>query len=346
MSQSVSRLEDWTQDGQRASLKKASTSDDGATYLSYDIFLALSVFGGFLALDHLYLRSLPTFAAKLFVNFTCFGVWWLYDALRAVFHHKVVKLYGVSIPVVGQTDIGAGVFSKPESKKHYRFLTYAIALFAGGIVGADSFLVGDKADGFIRLICFLTGILSPIAIFIWVKKMIMFFVDPPTTMAYHSDYFGYTGLSLKDSILYGIPIVGTLLKWYDDLDLSWLSGGPLTSLWNGIIKMFTSTGAMSVLPAGDLYKQAADAGAMKEAAKKAQVGGADAIPLAAAAIPLAAVANADGLNAVHYVLIGTLVVIILGGAFVTYHRHVPTESDDSPPEPGVFRVPPPKEHAP
>jgi hypothetical protein len=384
MGLSISRLVDWTVDGIKDTRDKDAKGDSSGTYLSYDIFLVLSVFGGLIALDHLYLRSPHTFLAKMAVNFTCFGAWWLYDALRAVFHSNVVKLHGISIPVVGQTDIGAGVFSKPEpSQKHYRFLLYAVSLMVGGIVGAASFVVGNKMDGFIRLICFLTAILAPISIFIWIKNLILFFTNPPGVLARHPEFFGYPGISMKDQLIYYIPIIGDLMRKYDEFEMPAFSlsaiTSPLTTFWTFITSLFSPKnwqGAIGALSPSGLYGTALDESKLKEAQGKVrglgvktnktdetpniqpgaetpkpsappleQSGGFAAIATSAAAATSAAtsaataVAATDGLNNLHYVFIGTLVVIILGGAFLSYYRakNERTEQDDSPPEPGVFR---------
>lgn len=377
MGLSISRLVDWTADGLKDTRDKDAKGDSSGTYLSYDIFLVLSVFGGLIALDHLYLRSPHTFLAKIAVNFMCFGAWWLYDAMRAVFHSNVVKLHGISIPVVGQTDIGAGIFSKPEpSQKHYRFLVYAVSLIFGGIVGADSFVVGNKMDGFIRLICFLTAILAPISIFIWIKNLIVFFTNPPGVLAKHPEFFGYPGISMKDQLIYNIPFIGELFKKYDEFEMPAFNlsaiTSPLTAFWTLITSLFSPKdwqGAIGALSPSGLYGSALDESKLAAAQGKsgsavAETAQTDETPSVqpgnetpkASAPPKSNVENgttgklmvgglaiaampADGLNNLHYVFIGTLVVIILGGAFLSYYRakNERTEQDDSPPEPGVFR---------
>lgn len=366
MGLSISRLVDWTADGLKDTRDKDAKGDSSGTYLSYDIFLVLSVFGGLIALDHLYLRSPHTFLAKIAVNFMCFGAWWMYDALRAVFYSNVVKLHGISIPVVGQTDIGAGVFGKPEpSQKHYRFLVYAVSLIFGGIVGADSFVVGNKMDGFIRLICFLTAILAPISIFIWVKNLILFFTNPPGVLAKHPEFFGYPGISVKDQLIYSIPFIGELFKKYDEFEMPAFSLGaitsPLTTFWTFITSLFSPKdwqGAIGALSPSGLYGSALDesklAAAGKprstetpEASETPEVSETPGTPGTQALKPSALMVGGlaiaampeDGLNNLHYVFIGTLVVIILGGAFLSYYRakNDGTEQNDSPPEPGVFR---------
>ena len=99
-------------------------------HLSYDMFWMLSIFGGILALDHLYLRSPLTFLAKLVVNILAFGVWWLYDCTQATFNKDVVKMYGLGVPSQGPKGIGAGVMveDKPD-EKHMNFFKYSICFF-------------------------------------------------------------------------------------------------------------------------------------------------------------------------------------------------------------------------
>ena len=68
MSSGVSQIGYWreTNKAQSAGPNAANTDEGGpgATYLSYNVFLGLSVIGGLLALDHLYLRSPLTFLAQ------------------------------------------------------------------------------------------------------------------------------------------------------------------------------------------------------------------------------------------------------------------------------------------
>ena len=188
----VSQINYW-RESKKPSNDKTNTSEGGpgATYLSYDVFLGLSVIGGALGLDHLYLRSPLTFIAKIIVNILTFGSWWIYDASQAVFNKDVVKVFGLGIPGFGPKGIGAGVVaSDVPDKKHMAFFIYALALFFGGIFGLDSFIVGDKQSGFIRLICLITGILAPIAIFWWLFNLAKFFFKTKDVTSQHWEYFG------------------------------------------------------------------------------------------------------------------------------------------------------------
>jgi len=183
--------------------------DEGKTdsvYLSYNVFLGLSILGGYFALDHLYLRSPVTFLAKLIVNVLCFGVWYWYDALQAVWNSDVVKLYGLSVPMLGPKGIGAGVLAKEKpSKMHWNFLIYSICLIFGGMFGLDSFLVGDNRSGLIRLLSLISVIGAPIAIAWWAYNLFWFFTDTEYTINSNASFFGRASGSFTSRLLSFIP---------------------------------------------------------------------------------------------------------------------------------------------
>lgn len=201
MSSSVSQLEYWREvnkpiqngakDATINTTKMGEGGGPGASFLSYDVFLGLTVLGGFLALDHLYLRSPMTFFAKLIINILFLGVWWLYDASQAIFNRDAVKVFGLGVPGMGPKGIAAGVLAadKPD-KKHMAFFIYGLALLFGGIFGLDSFIVGDKQSGFIRLICLITGLLAPVAIFWWLANLFKFTFKTKDVTSLYWEYFG------------------------------------------------------------------------------------------------------------------------------------------------------------
>lgn len=197
MSSSVSQIEYWREPNKIGNkndtnnVNNASEGGAGATYLSYDMFMALSILGGGLALDHLYLRSPLTFLAKLIVNVLTFGTWWLYDATQAVFNRDVVKVFGLGVPGLGPKGIAAGVLgSDIPDKKHMAFFIYSLALMLGGMFGLDSFILGDKISGIIRLVCLITIILAPIAIFWWLLNLGKFFFQTKDVTSLYWEYFG------------------------------------------------------------------------------------------------------------------------------------------------------------
>jgi hypothetical protein len=189
---SVSQINYW-RESKKPDTPKTNTTEGGpgGAFLSYDMFIALSVLGGLFGLDHLYLRSPLTFIAKIIVNFLTFGSWWLYDASQAVFNKDVVKVFGLGVPGLGPKGIGAGMLaSDVPDKKHMAFFIYGLALMMGGIFGLDSFIVGDKQSGFIRLICLITAIFAPIAMFWWLYKMVRFFFKTKDVTNQYWEYFG------------------------------------------------------------------------------------------------------------------------------------------------------------
>ena len=194
----------------------SNTNSEGAeagTYLSYEVFLGLSVLGGFFGLDHLYLRSPLTFLAKFFVNLFCFGVWWVYDASQAVFHADTVKVYGLGLPGWGPLGIGAGVLSKPiPDKKHLRFFLYSIALFFGGLIGLDSFITGDRQFGIIRLLCAVSFILLPVSGLEWGSNLFSYFTDTEGVIDEHHQFFGAPHRSLANRMRSRFPLLGWLFS--------------------------------------------------------------------------------------------------------------------------------------
>ncbi len=158
---------------------------------SYTLFWVLSVLGGLLALDHLYLRSPLTFLAKIIVNIFGLGLWWIYDATQASFNKDVVKVYGLGIPGMGPKGIGAGSLSaEKHDPKHANFLIYSMALIFGGLFGIDSFITGNSKLGFIRLISLISVIFTPFAILYWLFNLGKFFFKTESIIEQNWEYFG------------------------------------------------------------------------------------------------------------------------------------------------------------
>jgi hypothetical protein len=220
MSSSVSQVEYWL-GAEKGANQKSNSGDgeeggDGAAYLSYNVLMGLTVIGGFFALDHLYLRSPLTFVAKIVINIFFFGVWWLWDALQVIFNRDVIKVFGIGIPSLGPKGIAAGVLANDvPDKKHMAFFIYGLALILGGIFGIDSFIVGDKQTGFIRLVCLLTGIFTPIAVVWWLYNLGVFMFSTKTVTNTYWEYFGAPQpfdqtLTLGQKILIKFPFLQKL----------------------------------------------------------------------------------------------------------------------------------------
>ena len=200
MSPSVSQLDYWRHaekplsEGAQAAFN-TKEGGPGAAFLSYNTFLALSVLGGFFALDHLYLRSPLTFLAKLVINILFLGVWWLYDASQAVFHRDVVKVFGVQAPGIGFTGIGQGIgagvlASDVPDKKHMAFFYYALAVLLGGAFGVDFFLTGHNRLGFFQLFLFITFIFAWVPFVWYIYKVVRLFVYTDDVIKQNHEYFG------------------------------------------------------------------------------------------------------------------------------------------------------------
>ena len=341
-----------------------NNNDNGgpkAVYLSYDLFLGLSVLGGFFALDHLYLRSPLTFLAKFFMNIMFFGIWWLYDALQAVFHGEVVQAYGLGIPGLGPKGIAGGVLSKEvPDKKHLNFFIYAIALMLGGIFGADSFLVGDKQSGFIRMIMLVSVILAPCAIIWWGYNIFRFFFNTKGLISENGNYFGVPQTSAFSKMFPWLSALNPL-EWITNF-LQNIFGPPIGALKESLNATTVAIqGATKVAGEGigmigtvataipETIKQISSLGTASPGKSMLDAALSGAAP--SAGPDLAAVQSAaeqkggsqeSGLNILPYTLLGTVAAIAAAGFGTTYYRSKNVASpqrDDTPPEPGVLRKP-------
>ena len=372
----MSQLKYWREE-EKNSNANANASGAKTDALSYHVFLGLSVLGGAIGLDHLYLRSPLTFLAKCVVNMLFFGVWWFYDAAQAIFNSDVVKVYGLGVPGLGPKGIAAGVLSSDTpSKKHMNFFVYALALIAGGVFGLDSFLVGDKQSGLIRLISMISMIGLPVALGWWAYKLFTFFFYTKTVTAQYKDFFGAPGESTEDqtsgfftriimrvldtvrgpaelilkpvtdTVQMGIKTAGdTAAMGLQTVDRTVALGQTLVDQSSKIATQVTEavdavSQAGSFLPATSLYSSITPE-AVKSAKSALQSGGAF---VNSAKSALQSGGAAEDLNASSYVLLGTLLIVACSGFIATFLRsnfrsnHVP-QRDDAPPEPGVFREP-------
>jgi TM2 domain-containing membrane protein YozV len=344
MSTRVSQVKYWLEGETN---NNSAEAQGGARFLSYEVFLALSVFGGFLALDHLYLRSPLTFLAKLAVNVLCFGLWWVYDALQAVFNTKSVKIYGLGVPGFGPKAIGAGVLASdiPDAK-HLRFFIYAVCLFFGGIFGLDSFLVGDPRTGIIRILCFISLIFIPIALLIWGYKVFMFFTNTQYVIEMNAAYFGSSYdmegrvsgfLSYLIDTFIGEPIVKPITRTIDGVtqtvDKALTLGTTIVD--KASLAAEAASKSFGALPGTSLYK-AVTAEEIQKAKTKLEESGQN--------LKGGGLKEESNLNVLPYTLLGTFSVITLLGLLLTLYRSKNVsffqpvkQYDDIPPEPGVFR---------
>jgi hypothetical protein len=342
MGTTVSNLKFWLEELELFGNKEEKGD---SIYLSYKVFLGLTIVLGFFGLDHLYLRSPLTFLAKFIVNILFFGVWYVYDVSHALFNSDVVKLYGLGVPILGPKGIAAGVLSKEEpSKLHWNFFIYGLCLMMGGAFGLDSFLVGDNQTGAIRIILLISFIGAPIAIGWWIYHMFLFFTDTEGVINNNGDFFGKEGGSFKSRLFGMIPkFVLNIIEMFI---------GPLTGLVSAATAPITAA-VTTVGKTADAAKAAAQEIPALADNIKGIVSAASSIgsitPLTATATQGALQTSSNtqraqtggNLNALPYTLLGTVAIISAAGLLLTYFRskrNAP-EQDDSPPEPGVLRKP-------
>ena len=213
----VNQIDYWNEDISNISKTNEiqSTPEGKPGQLSYNMFLKLSVIGGFFALDHFYIRSPLTGFAKIFINIVFFGAWWLYDASNAFFNSDIIKVFGLSIPGIGPKGIGAGCLSEEPDKKHMAFLIYGVALFFGGLFGLDSFITGDTASGGIRILCLISVLFAPVAIIWWLFNMFTFVFKPKDVINKYWEFFGAPP-SKEESVVLKmaaqVPFFGKILE--------------------------------------------------------------------------------------------------------------------------------------
>ena len=340
----VSHLKYW-REGDDPANANINEGKDGASFLSYNTFVLLSLLGGYIALDHLYLRSPWTFLAKIGVNLFFFGAWWIWDAAQTLFNEDTVRLYGLSVPLVDQR-VGAGFLAKDiPDKKHFRFFSYAAALIFGGIFGLDSFLVGQTEFGLFRLICTITIIFLPISMINWIYKLYQFFVNTKDVVEEYANFFGASkGPSAADrfsgwfykflqSFLDPVitPITSTIDKGLDAYDrtLTVVDNTLKTSsdIISGVGKLINaSSKASSVLPGTSLYSTIT--GPALESAKASQKGG--------------SLTQTDkSLNLLPYTLVATILLVFATGFYKNYSK-TNAKKDDTPPQPSTVSNTPPR----
>ena len=358
MGSSVSQIQYWRNDGASDNIKEAGP---GAVYLSYNIFLGLSVLGGFVGLDHLYLRSPLTFIAKFITNIFTFGTWWLYDATQIIFNRDAVKIFGLGVPGLGPKGIAAGVLAKDiPDKKHMAFFAYALSLFLGGIFGLDSFITGDKQTGFIRLMCLIMFFFAPIAIFWWLYKIVMFLFKTDSVIKQNSEFFGapYTGITFSSML----PFIDTIFApffAFKDTILGTATGAvcaatsavdTAATTVKTAVKVGTAVASEGVATAQAIGKLGEAAGKFQFNPQTTPPGVPQAMPVAMqpmqpGTIPIARLAGGGGLvndsGILPYMVIGTFGLIAVSGFILTYRRlrqNGKQHKTDDPPTPSESRI--------
>ncbi len=357
--------------------KLNDTYGAGQTNLSYGMLWGLTIIGGFFALDHLYLRSPLTFVAKLLINISFMGLWYLYDVLQVTFNKDVVKLFGLSIPGYGPAGIGAGLLGaeKPD-KNHTSFIIYALALFFGGIFGLDSFITGHKKTGFVRIILLISVIFAPIALIWYLMNLVKFFFNKEGLIEENYAYFGAPKpVEVEQSFIYRflmkIPILSSIIRFIEDpID-------PIKAVLSTAVEPITGAISLATEPIADAIRDGESivqsginlAGKVVNTAGEAitttgEVAGklAESVSDVTGAVtkfgevPCAYKKTYDSvqgqaggklqddLGVLPYVLMITIATVVVSGIAISYRRFrqnkgtdAKSKQDDVPPNPGAIR---------
>lgn len=124
------------------------------------VFVALSIFTGFLGLDHFYVRSNETAIKKLLVNVLGFGFWYFYDLIQVITEGNKIRTEGLSSPLDWIQGIGRGMFEIPKKKEETEngptfsapksYMLFTILAVALGAFGADKFYLGYNFQGMVK----------------------------------------------------------------------------------------------------------------------------------------------------------------------------------------------------
>jgi hypothetical protein len=130
----------------------------GGAWCSYWVIMVITVLGGFFGVDHLYLRSPTTALLKFFLNIFTLGAWYVYDIIQIFRDKKEVLKNGLSIPILGASGIGAGIFKDEPgnagiAKGSLRWMAFMLLFFIPFNLGLDRYIVGDNIGALIKFLC-------------------------------------------------------------------------------------------------------------------------------------------------------------------------------------------------
>ena len=144
----------------------------GGPSYSYWTLIVISVLGGCIGLDHLWMRSPQTAILKALLMIPTLGLWYFYDLLQIFGEKDLVMKYGLSAPCVGPLGVGAemflddhpGITEDKKSKSVLRYMAYFFLLWLP--FGFDLYIAGDTNGAGARFLSSIIPFLWPIG-FIW-----------------------------------------------------------------------------------------------------------------------------------------------------------------------------------
>jgi len=357
-------------------ISKGVSLDDWkeTTQLSYVWYWILACIPG--SFEQLYLGSPKTFVLKNILNVFLLGFPWLYEIFMATWSRPQVELFGSPNPLSTGIHVGGGRFAATEaevSDLHLRAFAYPFILLLGGIIGLDSFFMGNYTTGFFRLFCTLTVFLAPISLVWWIYKIFLYIFVTDSVYAEDGEFFGYpsakkgncpstlehlTGwlMAVAKAITSPIPGIGPLVATVADSYAATV--GFLVSVFGFTVDQATATvkgvqqiaSKVSTLTPGDLEAKKVDeataAAAAAEVPQKGQTGGGSPV--------------LDTSSALGALLTGTIGFIFVSSIVLSWRRTYqnagaqstkaaatsatsttiqrPGEGDDVPPEPRGARA--------
>ena len=343
-------------------ISKGVSLDDWkeATQLSYTWYWILACIPG--SFEQLYLGSPKTFILKNVLNMFLLGFPWLYEIFMATWSRPQVELFGSPNPLSTGIHVGGGRFAANEtevSDLHLRAFAYPFILLLGGIIGIDSFFMGNYTTGFFRLFCTLTLFLLPISFIWWIYKMFLYIFVTDSVYAEDGDFFGYPSAkkgkcpstlehvtawagAVGKAVTSPIPVIGPVVATV--VDSYTASIGFLVSVFGFTVEQATATvkglqaisqkASNSLTPSNNLAQARKDEGLAAEAAANAATAATAKAATAATDIPVKKQAGGgspvlDTSSALGALLTGTVGFIFVSSIVLSWRRTYQNAGADS-----------------
>jgi hypothetical protein len=215
-------------------------------HLSYTVFIALTILGGVIGLDHLYLRSPATAFLKMASFFVLPFFWYIYDILQSTAEKSLLMKYGLTTPFITTSGIGAGMFKDPNEPVKEPLPedqtppspVWFIGFFFLSLLpfGLDHFIVGDKNGGLAKILIMLIPILGFIYASVWsMYSMYRVFFSTETLFSHGISRFFTPKM---DEYFFAVDRLGmAAAKPSEPKKMSFMD--LLKTIWGNIKKFFT-----------------------------------------------------------------------------------------------------------